>query len=133
MASGCSTPRFQVSTTHSGLRAHASNDVDPALDFAPGERPDGRAAAAFAADQPGHGASEAVFFIQLVVLMLVGRLLGEVLLRLRQPAVMGQLMAGLVLGPSILGALFPEVQHALFPAAKEQKAMLEAFRSSACC
>ena len=84
------------------------------------------AAAAFAADQPGHGASEAIFFIQLVVLMLVGRLLGEALLRLRQPAVMGQLMAGLVLGPSILGALFPEVQHALFPAAKEQKAMLEA-------
>jgi len=41
-----------------------------------------------------------------VVLMLVGRLLGEALLRLRQPAVMGQLMAGLVLGPSLLGALF---------------------------
>ena len=58
--------------------------------------------------------------------MLVGRLLGEALLRLRQPAVMGQLMAGLVLGPSILGALFPDVQHALFPAAKEQKAMLDA-------
>ena len=84
------------------------------------------ATAAFAADQAGQGASEAVFFVQLVVLMLVGRLLGEVLLRLRQPAVMGQLMAGLVLGPSILGWLFPDVQHALFPAAKEQKAMLDA-------
>ena len=84
------------------------------------------AAAAWAADVPGgQGASEAVFIIQLVVLMLVGRLLGEVLLRLRQPAVMGQLMAGLVLGPSILGALFPDVQHALFPAAKVQKAMLD--------
>jgi Kef-type K+ transport system membrane component KefB/nucleotide-binding universal stress UspA family protein len=35
-------------------------------------------------------------------------------------------MAGLVLGPSLLGALFPDLQHALFPAAKEQKAMLEA-------
>jgi Kef-type K+ transport system membrane component KefB len=84
------------------------------------------AAAAWAADAPaGQGASEAVFIIQLVVLMLVGRLMGEVLLRLRQPAVMGQLMAGLVLGPSLLGALFPDVQHALFPAAKEQKAMLD--------
>jgi Kef-type K+ transport system membrane component KefB len=85
------------------------------------------AAAAWAADAPaGQGASEAVFIIQLVVLMLVGRLLGEALLRLRQPAVMGQLMAGLVLGPSLLGALFPDVQHALFPAAKDQKAMLDA-------
>jgi Kef-type K+ transport system membrane component KefB/nucleotide-binding universal stress UspA family protein len=85
------------------------------------------AAAAWAADAPGgQGASEAVFLIQLVALMLVGRLLGEVLLRLRQPAVMGQLMAGLVLGPSLLGALLPDLQHALFPAAQEQKAMLDA-------
>jgi Kef-type K+ transport system membrane component KefB len=84
------------------------------------------AATAWAADTPsGQGASEAVFIVQLVVLMLVGRLLGEVLLRLRQPAVMGQLMAGLVLGPSLLGFLFPDVQHALFPAGKEQKAMLD--------
>ena len=84
------------------------------------------ASAVWAADQPGHGPSEAIFIVQLVVLMLVGRLLGEALLRLRQPAVMGQLMAGLVLGPSVLGALFPDVQHFLFPAAKEQKAMLDA-------
>jgi K+:H+ antiporter len=83
-------------------------------------------APAWAAEQPGHGPSEAIFVVQLMVLLLVGRLLGEALLRLRQPAVMGQLMAGLVLGPSLLGALFPELQHALFPAAKDQKAMLDA-------
>ena len=66
--------------------------------------------------------------------MLVGRLLGEVLLRIEQPAVMGQLMAGLVLGPSLLGALFPDVQHALFPS--RQRAEGDArrrWRSSACC
>jgi Kef-type K+ transport system membrane component KefB len=57
--------------------------------------------------------------------MLVGRLLGEVMIRWKQPGVMGQLIAGLVLGPSLLGALFPDWQHALFPSAKEQKAMLE--------
>ena len=83
-------------------------------------------APAVAAEQPSHGPSEAVFVLQLMTLLLVGRLLGEALLRLRQPAVMGQLMAGLVLGPSLLGALFPDLQHALFPAAKEQKAMLDA-------
>jgi Kef-type K+ transport system membrane component KefB/nucleotide-binding universal stress UspA family protein len=83
-------------------------------------------APAWAAEQPGQAPSEAVFVVQLMVLLLVGRLLGEALLRLRQPAVMGQLMAGLVLGPSLLGALFPELQHALFPPAKEQKAMLDA-------
>ncbi len=47
------------------------------------------------------------------------------MLRFKQPAVMGQLIAGLVLGPSLFGALLPDWQHALFPAAKEQKAMLD--------
>jgi K+:H+ antiporter len=72
------------------------------------------------------GPSEFVFVAQLALLMLVGRLLGELMLRIKQPAVMGQLIAGLALGPSLLGALFPDLQHAIFPAAKEQKAMLDA-------
>ena len=75
---------------------------------------------------PAHGPSELLFVAQIAVLMLVGRLLGEAMLRFKQPAVMGQLVAGLVLGPSLLGALLPDFQHALFPAAKEQKAMLDA-------
>ncbi len=73
-----------------------------------------------------HAPSELLFVAQLAVLMLVGRLLGEVMLRFKQPAVMGQLVAGLVLGPSLLGALWPDFQHALFPNAPEQKAMLNA-------
>jgi Kef-type K+ transport system membrane component KefB/nucleotide-binding universal stress UspA family protein len=73
-----------------------------------------------------HGPSELLFIAELAVLMLVGRLLGEALLRVKQPAVMGQLLAGLVLGPSLLGVVFPDFQHALFPAAKEQRAMLDA-------
>jgi Kef-type K+ transport system membrane component KefB/nucleotide-binding universal stress UspA family protein len=72
-----------------------------------------------------HGPSILLFVAQLAVLMLVGRLIGEAMLRVKQPAVMGQLVAGLVLGPSLLGALWPEFQHALFPAATEQKAMLD--------
>jgi Kef-type K+ transport system membrane component KefB/nucleotide-binding universal stress UspA family protein len=70
--------------------------------------------------------SEVVFVGQIAVLLLVGRVLGEAMLRLKQPAVMGQLIAGLLLGPSVLGALAPAFQHALFPAAKEQKAMIDA-------
>jgi Kef-type K+ transport system membrane component KefB/nucleotide-binding universal stress UspA family protein len=72
------------------------------------------------------GPSEFLFIAQLALLMLVGRLLGELMIRMKQPGVMGQLIAGLALGPSLLGALFPDFQHALFPAAKEQKAMLDA-------
>ena len=72
------------------------------------------------------GPSEWLFFLQLVVLMIVGRLLGEFMLRIKQPAVMGQLIAGLVLGPSLFGALFPDIQHALFPRTPDQKAMIDA-------
>lgn len=80
--------------------------------------------AARAADATG--ASEVVFLGALLVLMVVGRLLGELMVRLGQPSVMGQLLAGVLLGPSVLGLLWPDLQHALFPAAKEQKAMLDA-------
>jgi Kef-type K+ transport system membrane component KefB/nucleotide-binding universal stress UspA family protein len=82
--------------------------------------------AAFAADQPPTVPSEALFIAQIVLLLLLGRLLGEVMQRIGQPAVMGQLIAGVILGPSVFGALWPEAQDAIFPAGHEQKAMLEA-------
>ncbi len=81
---------------------------------------------AFAAGEAPMGPSEPLFVVQILVLMLVGRLLGEALLRLKQPAVMGQLIAGLLLGPSLLGLLLPDFQHRLFPDSPEQKAMIDA-------
>ena len=71
------------------------------------------------------GPSEAVFVAGLLCLMVVGRLLGELMLRLRQPAVMGQLIAGLILGPSLFGLLLPDLQHMIFPKNPEQKAMID--------
>jgi Kef-type K+ transport system membrane component KefB/nucleotide-binding universal stress UspA family protein len=70
--------------------------------------------------------SEIVLVAQLVTLILLGRLLGEAMQRIGQPAVMGELLAGILLGPSVLGLVWPDLQHWLFPAAKEQKAMLDA-------
>ena len=79
---------------------------------------------AFAAGDAPKEASEPLFVAQILVLILAGRLLGEAMLRFKQPAVMGQLIAGLMLGPSLFGAILPHWQQALFPAAQEQKAML---------
>ncbi len=81
--------------------------------------------AAFAAEGAGSGASEVVFLAQLITLMLVGRLLGEAMNRIGQPSVMGMLLGGILLGPSVLGALWPDAQHAIFPQTPEQKAMLD--------
>ncbi|HEY7888839.1 MAG TPA: cation:proton antiporter [Steroidobacteraceae bacterium] len=71
------------------------------------------------------GASAAIFLTQIVVLLLAGRLLGELLSRWGQPPVMGQLLAGVVLGPSVLGHLFPATELALFPHVVPQRAMLD--------
>ena len=72
------------------------------------------------------GASESLFIAQIIVLLLVGRVLGEAMQRIGQSAIMGQLLAGVLLGPSVFGAIWPEAQQALFPAGREQRAMLEA-------
>jgi Kef-type K+ transport system membrane component KefB/nucleotide-binding universal stress UspA family protein len=69
--------------------------------------------------------SEVLFLIEIVVLVLGGRLLGEAMQRMGQPSVIGALLTGLLLGPTVLGALWPEGQQALFPRNPAQKAMLD--------
>ncbi|HWN53278.1 MAG TPA: cation:proton antiporter [Xanthobacteraceae bacterium] len=81
---------------------------------------------AFAAASVPSGPSEVIFFAQVGILLVVGRLLGEAMQRIGQPAVMGQLVAGIVLGPSVLGVLWPDLQHAIFPESAEQKSMIDA-------
>src|SRR5499426_1514621 len=83
------------------------------------------AGAAFAAEGAKASASDVIFLAQLIALMVVGRLLGEVMNRIGQPSVMGMLLGGIVLGPSVLGVIWPALQHAIFPSAPEQKAMLD--------
>src|ERR1700761_913705 len=72
-----------------------------------------------------HQASVVVFLAQVVTLLVCGRALGELMQRIGQPSVMGQLIAGILLGPSVFGYIAPSLQHALFPAGADQKAMLE--------
>jgi Kef-type K+ transport system membrane component KefB/nucleotide-binding universal stress UspA family protein len=86
----------------------------------------GAASVALAAEGQVSGASAAIFFAQVGVLLLVGRALGELMQRFGQPEVMGQLLGGLLLGPSLLGLVSPHLQHALFPPTAEQKGMLDA-------
>jgi Kef-type K+ transport system membrane component KefB/nucleotide-binding universal stress UspA family protein len=74
-----------------------------------------------AADQ-----TTAIFVAELIALLLCGRLLGEAMRRVGQPAIFGQLLAGVVLGPSVFGALAPEVRHALFPDNPALKNMIDA-------
>ena len=59
----------------------------------------------------------ALLIAQLVVIITAARLLGLGARKLRQPLVVAEVVAGIVLGPSLLGAIAPDVQDALFPPA----------------
>jgi len=64
-----------------------------------------------------HALSENQLLLVLValgVILLCGRAAGEVARRAHQPEVLGQLVAGFVLGPSVLGALAPLIYRTLF-------------------
>jgi Kef-type K+ transport system membrane component KefB/mannitol/fructose-specific phosphotransferase system IIA component (Ntr-type) len=56
-----------------------------------------------------------VFLLSLAVLLSSARLLGEVARRLGLPLVFGELSAGILLGPTVLGRASPSAQHWLFP------------------
>lgn len=57
-----------------------------------------------------------LFFLQMFVILAACRLVGLAAKRMGQPQVVGEMVAGVLLGPSLLGQLAPEVQWALFPA-----------------
>lgn len=52
----------------------------------------------------------------LTVIMITARVLGAIFARLHQPAVIGEVVGGILLGPSLLGRLWPEAAAVLFPA-----------------
>lgn len=54
--------------------------------------------------------------IQLILIVMLARLFGTLLVRLGQPAVIGEMIAGIVLGPSVAGALAPGAFQFIFPA-----------------
>lgn len=65
------------------------------------------------------------FFLQLAVILLACRVVGWAGKRfLNQPQVVGEMIAGVVLGPSLLGLFFPDLQAAIFP--KETRGVLYA-------
>lgn len=71
------------------------------------------------------GPSEFLLVAQIVLLVAVGRGLGEIMQRIGQPSVIGELLAGIILGPSLFGWIWPEAQAAIFPKTPEQKAMID--------
>ncbi len=59
----------------------------------------------------------AVLLLQIIVIIFFARMFGFLFKKIGQPAVIGEIVAGIILGPSVFGAYFPEMTSFLFPAA----------------
>ncbi|HET8798719.1 MAG TPA: cation:proton antiporter [Thermoanaerobaculia bacterium] len=57
----------------------------------------------------------AIMIVQIIVIVLAGRLAGLLFRRFGQPPVIGEIAAGIFLGPSVFGSLAPELFTSLFP------------------
>lgn len=64
-------------------------------------------------------------------MLLFARLLGEVFTKLKQPAVIGEILAGIILGPTVIGTFFPDISNYIFPDSQNIKTALSGITSIA--
>ncbi|BAZ17966.1 sodium/hydrogen exchanger [Calothrix sp. NIES-4071] len=62
--------------------------------------------------------------LELALLLLIARGLGEFMRRIKLPPVVGELLAGVLLGPSVFGWLLPNIQEHIFPHNQAQSDLL---------
>jgi Kef-type K+ transport system membrane component KefB len=70
-------------------------------------------------DSFNHNLSDplAVLLLQIIVIIAIAHLFGFLFKKIGQPAVIGEIFAGIILGPSVIGLFFPQINHFLFPPA----------------
>lgn len=56
-----------------------------------------------------------LLLLQVIVIIIIAKLFGSLFLKIGQPAVIGEMVAGILLGPSLLGLLSPPTMTFLFP------------------
>lgn len=66
-----------------------------------------------------------VLVVQIAILLFTARALGEIAQRLGQPTVVGEILAGIVLGPSLLSSLIPAVGQWIVPQTAVQGYLIE--------
>jgi Kef-type K+ transport system membrane component KefB len=59
----------------------------------------------------------AILLAQIITIILAARFLGWICKKIGQPTVVGEIAAGILLGPSLFGLYFPELSNTLFPTA----------------
>lgn len=57
----------------------------------------------------------AVFLLSISIMLFAAKFFGEILNKLKQPAIVGEMLAGIILGPTIFGYLIPGFSETFFP------------------
>ena len=65
--------------------------------------------------------------LQLAAMLMLARIFAEIAQKFKQPAVVGELIAGILLGPTILGTFLPEIHEYLFMSNQQANLALDGF------
>ncbi len=65
------------------------------------------------------------FLLSISIMLFAAKLLGELFIKFKQPAIIGEILAGILLGPTILGLISPSTFNFLFPQNNEIKVALD--------
>lgn len=66
-----------------------------------------------------------IFLLCVAVMLFFSRTIGELLRKWKQPIVIGEIIAGIILGPTLIGALFPELFKNLFQSSSNVNIVLQ--------
>ncbi|MFB3766566.1 MAG: cation:proton antiporter [Methanotrichaceae archaeon] len=70
-----------------------------------------------------------LILLQITLMLIFASIFGGLVKRLHQPPVLGEILGGIVLGPTIMGTLFPGIQTQLFPSTGESYQVLHSIAS----
>ncbi|MCE9594611.1 MAG: cation:proton antiporter [Planctomycetes bacterium] len=70
-------------------------------------------------------------FVAIATILVAARIFGEIARRLAQPVVLGEIFAGILLGPTVLGSIAPELHQFLFPSKGAVALSQDAFKTLA--
>lgn len=66
-----------------------------------------------------------VFLLSISIMLFLAKLLGEFFIQIKQPSIIGEILAGILLGPTVLGMISPDLFNFLFPQGTELSTALE--------
>lgn len=66
-----------------------------------------------------------IFLLSISLMLFTAKFLGEIFLKLKQPAIIGEILAGIILGPTVLGMFSPETFTWLFRGPDEVQIIMD--------